>query len=198
MFYVVFAGSGPLPVLMPTAVQARPGMSIRLWMIFATYLLKLSTLLRLRGDPRWIHVLKLAKVALLVSMSKRRQRRTRLPSADLALINDAEFEARCRFNRDHFQQLADALTIPDYRHGGHNFSGTKCLFMLMNRLSYPCRNWQVAELMGISPDYASRLINYTARMLLLKWGHLLAFTENKFPPATIAKYCSLLCLLLLT
>jgi hypothetical protein len=175
-------------LLLPRVLMDRADMTILRWLTCADMLLKAAANLRLRRDPRWIKLLQLAKLALEMAALRRRRRRTSLPRVDLRLVTSAEFEARCRFTREQFERLDQYLRLPDFVEGGHNFPGSKCLFMLLNRLSYPCRNWQVAELVGISQDYASRLLTFTARQMLLKWGYLIEFTQGKFPPDVIARY----------
>jgi hypothetical protein len=162
------------------------------WLLLANKLMTASVKLRRAGAPAWIEVLKLARLCLFRAASLSRVRRVLTPGVVVDQLPPEEFRKFFRFSPEHFEQLLTCLQIPNYQDFGNNCPSRKCVLMLLMRLAYPCRLVNIASAFGVSECYASRVITYTAYAIYNKFGHLLTFMPNKFPPEALQKYVCLL------
>ena len=99
--------------------------------------------------------------------------------------NKEIFSFRFRFRRSHFLILMDAMDLTgkifrcfsvksDYRHS-HIFPADLCIMVVLHRLAYPCRFWQLVNIFSLPSNRIAEMYHTAIDYLYFKYKHTIDF-----------------------
>ena len=133
------------------------------------------------------------EIALLLEIEKRAPIPHRnYARFSLEAISESESIEMLRFNKNDIHRLAEALRIPPKIVGYQRTaaSGIEALFMLLRRLAYPCRYFDLIPLFGRSKPEMSVICNEVVDFIHREHGHLVnSFDAPWMSREMLTRYC---------
>jgi hypothetical protein len=107
-------------------------------------------------------------------------RRERYGTFEIEDLSDRECYALFRFNKNDIGRLVELLNIPEVisTNNRYSVSGTVGLCILLRRLCYPNRLFDIEPLFGLSSPYLSAISNHIMRIVFENKGYLLNDLRN--------------------